>query len=367
VNPAAEQPLVSIVTPVYNGADYLRECIQSVLNQTYSNWDYTIIDNCSTDGTLEIAQQYAAKDPRIKVHRNSSLLRAIPNHNFALRQISPASKYCKVVFGDDWIFPGCIEEMVQLAEAHPSVGIIGAYALEGQRISWEGLEYPSHMVSGREICRRHLLEELYVFGSANAVLYRADLVRGRDPFYDESNIHADTDICFDLLKSNDFGFVHQVLTYTRVRPKSLSEMTNDLGTSFACMLRILVAHGRDYLTPKEYRIRLTKHLSEYYVFLGKSLMLNRKPDFWSYHKGALTQSGYGFSRARVNFGAMRAVATVALNPESTIRKLLSRRHREQSRDSFDPAETHSPELAAMTRKLAEDREGTHEEMRSTTV
>jgi glycosyltransferase involved in cell wall biosynthesis len=339
------QPLVSIVTPVYNGAGYLTECIESVLRQAYSNWDYTIIDNCSTDGTLEIAQRYAAKDARIRVHRNNLLLGAIQNHNFALRQISPSSKYCKVVFGDDWIFPGCLEEMVELAEANPAVGIVGAYALEGQRISWAGLPYPSHVVSGHEICRRHLLEGLYVFGSANAVLYRADLVRSRDPFYDESNIHADTDVCFDLLKSNDFGFVHQVLTFTRVRPASLSEMTNDLGTSFACMLRILVAHARDYLTREEYNARLAQHISEYYAFLGKSLMLGRKPAFWNYHKSVLTQSGLGFNRRRVVMGAFQTALASALSPGDTLRRLLNRSQKSKFPESAGASGTERGKIA----------------------
>src|SRR6266851_2770139 len=99
------QPLVSIVTPVYNEAEYLAECIGSVLAQTYQNWDYTIVDNCSTDGSVEIAHRYAAKDQRIRILENQQFLHAIPNFNVALRQISPTSKYCKVVLGDDRLFP----------------------------------------------------------------------------------------------------------------------------------------------------------------------------------------------------------------------------------------------------------------------
>jgi glycosyltransferase involved in cell wall biosynthesis len=51
---------VSVVTPVFNGEKYLRACIESVLAQSYDNWDYTIVDNCSTDSTLAIAHEYAA-------------------------------------------------------------------------------------------------------------------------------------------------------------------------------------------------------------------------------------------------------------------------------------------------------------------
>src|ERR1700755_2465173 len=101
-------PLVSVVTPVYNNAHYLPDCIESILAQTYQNWDYTIVNNCSTDGSMDIARRYAARDGRIRIHDNRQFLRAIPNHNVALHQISPASKYCKMVFADDWVFPECI-------------------------------------------------------------------------------------------------------------------------------------------------------------------------------------------------------------------------------------------------------------------
>ncbi len=96
-------PLVSIVTPAYNCGEYLSECIESVLAQTYSNWDCTIVNNCSTDETLAIARKFAARDARIRVVENERFLSAIQNHNHALRQSSPAATYCKVLFGDDWL------------------------------------------------------------------------------------------------------------------------------------------------------------------------------------------------------------------------------------------------------------------------
>src|ERR1700722_1026926 len=85
------QPLVSIVTPMYNNAEYLAECIESVLSQTYQNWDYLIVNNRSTDGSAEIARRYAAQHPRIRVHDNTEFLPVVANHNLAMRQISPAS------------------------------------------------------------------------------------------------------------------------------------------------------------------------------------------------------------------------------------------------------------------------------------
>src|SRR5688500_12157737 len=99
-----EQPFVSVVTPVYNGEKYLAECVESVLAQTYHNWEYCIVNNCSTDRTLDIAEAYAQKDKRVRVHNNSEFVGCDQNANIAFRQISPDSRYSKVVHADDWLF-----------------------------------------------------------------------------------------------------------------------------------------------------------------------------------------------------------------------------------------------------------------------
>jgi len=237
------QPLISIVTPVYNGAQYLGECLESLRAQTYQHWECVVANNCSTDGSGAIAREYAAKDSRIRVEDGKEFLRAVPNFNRALRHISPASKYCKIVFADDWIFPECLELMVAVAEEYPSVGIVGAYGLQGRQVMWAGLPYPSKLVSGREICRKLFLEDLYVFGTGTSLLFRADLVRSHDPFFNESNLHSDSEACLALLKTCDFGFVNQVLTFTRVREGSLLAFSQEMNTLIAGRLYDLVTYG----------------------------------------------------------------------------------------------------------------------------
>jgi glycosyltransferase involved in cell wall biosynthesis len=338
-------PLVSILTPVYNGAEYLSECIESVLGQTYQNWDYIIVDNCSTDGSAGIARRYAAQDRRIRVRENQRFLRANPNFNHALRQISPASKYCKMIFADDWMFPECLEQMVAIGEEHPTVGIIGAYSLQGRKVNWAGLPYPSRRVCGRELCRQLFLEELYVLGSASTMLYRSDLVRSRDPFYNEANMHADTEACIALLRTWDFGFVHQVLTFTRDRPGSLSTISTELNTHIAGSLYALVTYGRDYLTTKEFDQCIKGHLFEYYRFLGKNLLFGRDSRFWQYHKRKLTEAGIGFSKLRLAGAFLGTLCEAALNPKDSIKKLLKRRRRGHLADcqqhGSEPAVVHA--------------------------
>jgi glycosyltransferase involved in cell wall biosynthesis len=96
-----EEPLVSVVTPVYNGEAYLAECIESVLGQTYKNFEYIIVNNCSKDRSLDIALAYAKRDSRVRVHNNEKFVGVIENHNIAFSLISPAAKYCNPAFGFD--------------------------------------------------------------------------------------------------------------------------------------------------------------------------------------------------------------------------------------------------------------------------
>jgi hypothetical protein len=158
------------------------------------------------------------KDPRIKVHSNPKLLDAIDNFNHSLTQSSPESKYCKIVHADDWLFPECIQKMVAVSEKYPSIGMVSAYRLEENFVSLDGLPYPNPFVSGRQICRTKLMGgpgTPYLFGSPSSLLIRSDLIRKRKKFYSETHPHTDKDVCFDILKESDFGFVHQVLTFTR--------------------------------------------------------------------------------------------------------------------------------------------------------
>jgi glycosyltransferase involved in cell wall biosynthesis len=319
-------PLVSVVTPVYNGEQYLRECIESVLAQTYDRWDYTIVNNCSTDRTLDIAREYAVKDPRVRIHNNENFLPVIASHNVAFRQISPESKYCKVVAADDWLFPECLERMVRVAEQHGSVAIVGSYNLLGTTLMYgEILPYHTTVMSGRDACRWRLLGGEYVFGAASLGLFRADIVRRRPLFYNEANLQADLEACYELLEHNDFGFVHQVLTFRRLHDESLtSRVADKLNTYLPNRLNELVSYGPRYLSEAEQKRRLGELLTAYYRYLATQVYKRRGPEFWSFHRSKLTEVGLPLSRPRLAALAALHALDRLLNPKDTIERLVHR-------------------------------------------
>jgi len=296
---SAGPPFVSFVTPVYNAEPYLAECIESILAQTYDNWEYVIINNCSKDRSLQIAQDYAQRDQRIRIHDNQEFLSQFQNWNHAMRQISTESKYCKVVHADDWLFPECVARMVAVAEAHPSVGIVGAYRLDQDRVNLDGLPYPSTVVPGRDLCRAVLLGGLYVFGSPTSLLIHSDIIHSREKFYSESILHADTEVCFDILQDYDFGFVHQVLTFTRRHNESVTSLTHRFNTRHLADIAFLLKYGPIYLSDQEFEARRQKVLTNYHRYLARSVLERKDKAFWQYHRNEMKKLGYPISTTQV--------------------------------------------------------------------
>lgn len=291
-------PLVSVVTPFYNTQEFLAECMESVLRQTHQNWEYLLVDNCSTDGSSDLAKHYVSRFPeKIRLIHTESFLTQVQNYNFALSRISSHSKYCKVVQADDWLFPDCIRSMVELAEAHTSVGIVAAYQLENEEVLLGGLPYPSPEVSGRDACRLYFLKGMYFFGSPTSTLVLSELIRSRQPFYEERLApFEDAHVCFDLLRTCNFGFVHQVLTYSRRQSDSTLSRMQSFGFWLFSRFSFIIEHGRDYLSPDEYNLCLMQAEREYFLYLTKSACAKRRPapEFWEFHQRALKSVNYEF-------------------------------------------------------------------------
>jgi len=317
---AGPSPCVSVLTPVYNGAEHLAESIESVLAQTYTQWDYTIVNNCSTDQSLAIAEKYAAKDSRIHVVNNSRFLKILENHNYTIHQISDDAKYCKFVFADDWLYPDCIREMVAVAEGSPSVGLVGAYTMDGRAVRWHAPPYPSRRVSGREMCRRQLLGGPYVFGTMTSLLVRCDLVRKRQKFFNEQHFQADMEACFDVLQESDFGYVHQVLSFSREREDGADSFARNLNSQRLGEFLIFVKYGPAVLEEGEYRRRWKEIRKRYHRVLAHNVLRRRPKEFWKYHVETLAAFGYRIDRWLLATSIVAEVGLHLAHPLNAVRR-----------------------------------------------
>jgi len=284
-------PFVSVVTPFYNTAQFLAECIESVLAQTHSHFEYLLVDNQSTDGSAAIAAGYAARDSRVRVVRNSEFVGQIANYNGSLRHVSPDARYVKMVQADDFILPECLERMLAVAMPNPNVAIVSSYFLMGSALCGSGIEWPTEVISGGDACRVQLIDKRFIFGSPTTLLYRADLVASRQPFFDEESLHDDTDLCYEVLADNDFGFVHQILSFTRVGNSGvLTEIESYNWRALNSYLE-LRKYGPVFLSEDELEQALRPVRSEYLRVLGEARALGREEGFWNYHRRGLATIG----------------------------------------------------------------------------
>ena len=316
------QPLVSVVTPVYNGAKYLVECIESVLSQAYQNWEYVIVNNCSTDGTLEIAESYAASDRRIRVVTNSRFVNVIENHNIGFRLISKESKYCKIVCADDWIYPECLSRMVEVGEKHPSAAVIGAYVVSSRGVTLVGLPIGKSIFSGYDVCRSHLFGGPEVMGAPSAVLYLSEVIRKREDFFPGTAPSADAAVYYEILRDWDFGFVHQILSFERVHDEALSGGQRQLHAFLLDKIAFLRQYGSAYGTPDEQEERFRQLMEEYYATLATALVHRYPKTYWEYHRKRLSEAGLSIEQSRVARALVTKAFNLLLNPKLVYLRLF---------------------------------------------
>ena len=114
-------PKISLIMSVYNGEDYLAETIESVINQTFKEWEFIIINDCSTDKTAEILGKYAALDERIKVHTNETNLRLPSSLNKALSLA--CGKYIARMDADDICLPSRLQKQYDFMESNSDIDL----------------------------------------------------------------------------------------------------------------------------------------------------------------------------------------------------------------------------------------------------
>lgn len=323
-----DQPLVSVVTPFFNSAQYLAQCIESVLAQTHSRFEYILSDNCSTDGSSEIAESYARRDPRVRLIRQPRFLRQVQHYNSALAEISNESQYCKMVQADDFIFPDCLRLMAQAFERSDSIGLVSSYDLKGNVVRGSGFPYQAvPWLNGRDMARLYLRAGVYgtgayVFGSPTTVMYRSSLVRNEQPFYDESLLPEDTEKCMQILQRWDFGFVHQVLSFLRLGNESITWARRTYHAGMLDLYIVVQRYSPVFLETDEAAAIRRRCKRTYYRILAQEALRHRESAFWEYHQRGLKTLGEQLDWPYLVRQIGREVFRMVANPGTTALRVM---------------------------------------------
>ena len=214
------RPRVSIGLPVYNGENYLRQGIESLLGQTYTDFELIIADNASTDSTEEICRGYAGDDPRVRYFRHESNRGASYNFNYVVHQAR--GRYFKWHAHDDACLPEYLERCVGVLDEAPETTILSQ--CRSVLINERGEHYAQYGQETRDIAadRPHdrlsrLVAELrlctYVFG-----LIRTEALR--DTRLIDSFVSADVVLLVELALRGKFVMVQDFFQLRRVHPES---------------------------------------------------------------------------------------------------------------------------------------------------
>jgi glycosyltransferase involved in cell wall biosynthesis len=316
------QPLVSVVTPFYNTAAYLSECIESVLGQSYPNFEYILVDNCSTDGSGDIAEAYARRDSRIRLIYRKELLSQVQNYNAALAAICSESEYCKIVQADDYIFPDCLRLMVAAFEQSESIGLVSAYDLKANVVRGSGFPFRSAPLSGRETALIYFRQGTFPFGSPTTVMFRSSIVRSQQPFYEEFRLHEDSEKCLEILESWDFAFVPQVLSFLRADNESISSAVRNFQPASLDRYILVERFAPKFVEADEAANLKREAKRDYYRALAHAALRFRSKAFWKYHQNGLKTIGKKIDWGYVTFLAACDTGWMLLNPGNTIEQAI---------------------------------------------
>jgi glycosyltransferase involved in cell wall biosynthesis len=225
-------PAVSVLVPTYNGERYLAACLDSVLAQTQSDWELIVVDDCSSDGTLDIARAYARRDARVRVARNRTNLGMVRNWNHCVDLAR--GTWVKFLFQDDLMVPSCIAEMVAAArEATDFVACKRGFIFEDGTSATDREFYLTHPsvtsldgmaeVSPAVVCD-WAIDRLGVnfIGEPSAVLLRRDLFARFGGFDPDLIMICDTEYWVRVASHTGLIHVPQTLCQFRVHPGSAS-------------------------------------------------------------------------------------------------------------------------------------------------
>ena len=210
-NKTIENSLVSIVTPVYNNADFVEKTIESVKNQTYDNWEMILIDDKSNDNSLDIINKFASRDSRIKIIKNKNNLGAGVSRNKAIKLAR--GKYIAFLDGDDIWKENKLEIQIGLMDknkwefSHTSYGYITEF---GKKLN------KTYQVKSQPVGYYDLLKRTDI-GCLTAV-YNQEML-GKY-YMSEHRRKQDYALWLSILKDGFRSFpIEQELAYYRQNPK----------------------------------------------------------------------------------------------------------------------------------------------------
>ena len=268
-------PKVSICVPTFNGADYLRQAIDSVLEQDYQDFEIVIVDNCSTDQTAAVVDGLLPKaGGRIRFYQNDRNIGLAGNLNKCLEYAH--GMYIKFLCVDDLLLPGCLEQMAVGLDTYPSVTVVcgGRLAINeaGEALGLRRYASRSVMVRGHKAITRCLFGGNFI-GEPTAVMFRKrDLT---SCFREDLPQLMDMEVWFRLLEQGDLLSIEAPLCTIRTHDAQMTHVNFKSGKVVSDHVKIFDDYShKAYLEIVPLLVIRHKLLMTYRVWMSRRFISN---------------------------------------------------------------------------------------------
>lgn len=238
-------PLVSIISPTYNHEKYIADCIESVLKQTYENWEMIIVDDGSTDKTFSIAQEYARKDPRIQAftQKNIGIFRLGETYNFALGKCK--GKYIAILECDDVWLPEKLSIQVRMLEQKPECVLSwGKAYLSKMDLSENYYLAPQNLEDEKLFNNKPIgcFLKTFIFSTlipALTIVIRKESLDAIGGFQQPHHLPlVDIPTTLELLLRGEFAYIDQPLGHWRIYPTQVTKTyTGQMSSSYYLLVK----------------------------------------------------------------------------------------------------------------------------------
>ena len=264
------EPLVSVIMPVYNAEEFLDKSVSSVINQTYKNLEILLIDDCSTDNSYNILKEYANKDNRIKVFHNEQNKHVSATRNVGIKNAT--GKYLYFIDSDDFIDNDYIEHLVKTAEKENADIVVNTNIYQCKN-GKKKLNILTKIFNKKQKNAKYDTIAIKVFPSVCSGLYKKNIQEKYNIFF-PNDVKFIEDTYFNILffsSSNNIIFIQPESYYYRnINKNSITKTLNRLSS----------LHDFLYVTNNQYQFLKNNNLlsNGYFINLKifEDILFNKK-------------------------------------------------------------------------------------------
>lgn len=234
---------ISIVLPTYNGEKFIRESIESLLNQTYKNWELIIVNDCSTDNTLNIINEYAQKDSRIRIYNNEVNKRIAASLNVGFSQAT--GEYYTWTSDDNMFKPNAIEVLAKYLDENPEIDLVSS--------RYDVIDEEGNFVKiSDKHNKRTVLKLIRGCNVGASFMYRKEIAEKVGGYDTDLFCAEDYDYWCRIATVGNILFTKESLYKYRVNSQSLSATKKHVSVSNAAIVNV------KYAIPIMEKLKLTK-------------------------------------------------------------------------------------------------------------